>query len=149
MRILRRFFDTSVAISLFSSTVEYSIWQCEAFQVNFFWSSHFYIEQGITLHLVAWAISFEALVSVFISFFVRFAVDSIRGILLVTSLILSTIGFLIFGAVKDATGVYIPAWISALVLSAVASLLMLITKRPLPSFKEEGVHSLQKTLRNG
>jgi hypothetical protein len=93
MRILRRFFDTSVAISLFSSTVEYSIWQCEAFQVNFFWSSHFYIEQGITLHLVAWAISFEALVSVFISFFVRFAVDSIRGILLVTSLILSTIGF--------------------------------------------------------
>ncbi|MBN1849964.1 MAG: MFS transporter [Deltaproteobacteria bacterium] len=59
-------------------------------------------------------------------------IGSIRGVSLIMTLIFSTIGAPISGAIKDATGSYIPAWIGALILVSIAMGLILITKKPQP-----------------
>jgi MFS family permease len=62
-------------------------------------------------------------------------IGSIRGVSLITTLIFSTIGAPISGAIKDATGSYIPAWIGAVILVSIAIGLILITKNPQPGIE--------------
>lgn len=60
-------------------------------------------------------------------------IGSIRGFSLLTTLVFSIIGAPLTGAVKDATGSYVPAWIFSLICLAVATVLMWITKKPTPN----------------
>jgi MFS family permease len=155
----------------------------------------FYIEQGIAPHLVAWAISMEAIVAAVVAliagkaadrfqprfvvaaslalfcitfivtmrvhtawhvfaaaaiygasastyivatnalwpnFFGSTHIGSIRGLSLVITVLFSTAGAPISGAVKDITGSYFPAWIGAIFMLGAATVLMLITKKPQP-----------------
>jgi len=155
----------------------------------------FYIEQGISPQLVAWALSAEAVVAAVIAipsgwamdrfpprfaaavsliiFFIAFLVTmnvsatwhvfiatmlfgaaaasflviqnalwpayfggahigSIRGLTAPLTVIFSAIGGPITGAIKDATGTYIPAWQGSMILLVAATGLMFITRKPEP-----------------
>ena len=63
-------------------------------------------------------------------------IGSIRGFSLLTTLVFSIIGAPLTGAVKDATGSYVPAWIFSLICLMVATVLMWITKKPTPNRKD-------------
>lgn len=59
-------------------------------------------------------------------------IGSIRGLSIVTTLMFSTIGAPFSGAIKDATGSYMPAWIVSILLLVVATIVMLLTLKPKP-----------------
>ena len=59
-------------------------------------------------------------------------IGSIRGFSLLATLLFSVLGAPLSGAVKDATGSYIPAWIFSLICLLVAIALMLIVRKPTP-----------------
>jgi len=155
----------------------------------------FYIEQGISPQLVAWALSAEAVVAAVIAIPTGWAMDrfppryvattslsiliivflvtmnvsttwhvfiatmllgaagasfsvaqnalwpayfggahigSIRGLTAPLTVIFSAIGGPITGAIKDATGTYIPAWQGSMILLVAATGLMFITRKPEP-----------------
>jgi len=65
-------------------------------------------------------------------------IGSIRGLVALLAMIFSAIGGPITGAIKDATGTYVPAWQGSLILLVAATGLMLITHKPEPPVIEGG-----------
>lgn len=59
-------------------------------------------------------------------------IGSIRGLTATITLVFSALGGPITGAVKDATGTYVPVWLVSLALMIVATLLMLMANKPEP-----------------
>ena len=59
-------------------------------------------------------------------------IGEIRGLVAPFSTFFGAVGAPLTGLVKDKTGSYIPIWIVAIVLLAVSTFIMLLTRKPVP-----------------
>lgn len=64
------------------------------------------------------------------AYFGTLHIGSIRGASILITLLFSAIGAPVCGAIKDATGSYLPAWIFSLICLSVAAVLMVMTQKP-------------------